>query len=438
MFNIKPEAEQYSSCYYHPELLPASEKIQLNIPDVYTTLAAKYADIGYQLWNKGALTFASKEIELKIEESGKPSLKDEYVFVRRYWGKHWAGFALLSRLLSFHNPFAEINAYLRTSRTKKIDVHSNFLRWENYTSFTSQLVLSAPKVSVIIPTLNRYQFLKDVMEDLEKQQYKNFDVIVVDQSDNYNEAFYQQFRLDIKTIHQKEKLLWTARNNAIKISDAEYLLFFDDDSRVEPDWITEHLKCIDFFNADISAGVSIAVVGAKVPRSYAFFRWADQFDSGNALVKRELFKELGLFDVQFNKQRMGDHEFGTRAYINGKRSISNPNAKRVHLKVSEGGLREMGSWDAFRPKKWFAPKPIPSVVFLFKKYYPKSLYRNAMLLGIMLSNVHYRNKGSNKMLAFSIFLAIFKSPLLLIQFLKARNIANKMLAKDNGIELLQG
>jgi glycosyltransferase involved in cell wall biosynthesis len=29
-----------------------------------------------------------------------------------------------------------------------------------------------PLVSVIIPTLNRYVYLKDVMEDLEKQDYK--------------------------------------------------------------------------------------------------------------------------------------------------------------------------------------------------------------------------------------------------------------------------
>jgi hypothetical protein len=60
-----------------------------------------------------------------------------------------------------------------------------------------------------------------------------------------------------------------------------------------------------------------------------------------------------------------------------------------------------------------------------------------MLLGMMLSNVHYRNKGSNKMLAVSIALTVVKSPLLLIQFLRARSIANKMLQRDNGIKLLE-
>jgi hypothetical protein len=223
----------------------------------------------------------------------------------------------------------------------------------------------------------------------------------------------------------------------VRATTAEYLLFFDDDSRVGQDWITQHLKCLDYFNCEISAGVSLAKVGMKVSPSYNYFRWADQFDSGNAMVKRSLFTTIGLFDEQFNKQRMGDGEFGIRAYLNGYRSISNPYASRVHLKVAEGGLREMGSWDGFRPKKWFAPKPVPSVVFLYKKYYPKRLYRAVILLGMMLSNVHYRNKGSNKMLALSVLLTIIKSPLLLVQFLRARSIANTMLKKDNGIMLLQ-
>jgi GT2 family glycosyltransferase len=174
----------------------------------------------------------------------------------------------------------------------------------------------------------------------------------------------------------------------------------------------------------------------KISQSYNYFRWADQFDSGNALVKRTVFSAVGLFDEQFNKQRMGDGEFGIRAYLNGYRSISNPYASRVHLKVPAGGLREMGSWDGFRPKKWFAPKPIPSVVYLYKKYYPKQLYRSVILLGIILSNVSYKNKGSKKMLALSVVLAVIKAPLLYFQFLKSNGIAKAMLRTGDKIEYL--
>src|SRR5690606_21009223 len=116
-----------------------------------------------------------------------------------------------------------------------------------------------PKISVIIPTLNRYKYLKDVMLDLEKQTYKNFEVIVVDQTEPFQEEFYKNWNLNLIYWHQKEKALWKARNEAIEKATGEYILLYDDDSLIDADWIYEHLKCLDFFKADISSGVSLSV-----------------------------------------------------------------------------------------------------------------------------------------------------------------------------------
>jgi glycosyltransferase involved in cell wall biosynthesis len=339
-------------------------------------------------------------------------------------------YALLLRISTLKNPVQEIKCYLGTRTVQRIDVYKNPIQLREYDAFQSQLIASNPKVAVIIPTLNRYQYLKDALSDLEKQSYKNFEVIIVDQSEPFDKAFYSQFLFQATVIQQKEKLLWTARNEAVRQSNADYLLFFDDDSRVAPNWIEEHLKCLDYFDADISAGVSFAVAGQKVSPSYSFFRWADQFDSGNAMIKRDVMRSIGMFDEQFNKQRMGDAEFSYRAYLKGIKSISNPRASRVHLKVSEGGLREMGSWDGFRPKKWFAPKPIPSVIYLYRKYLPPPLFKNAILLGIILSNVPYKHKRSSNMLMFSVFLTMIKFPILLVQYKRSYNIASKMWASN--------
>lgn len=436
-YNVIPTREiLFSTCYYHPELHPLPKDIEIE-PDVnFKTESARNADIGYRAWNMGIMTSMEKSLAEKIQSLPGPSINDEYLFVCKYWGAYWGLYALLRRLFSFKNPLVEIAAYLKAKKTKRFNPYENPINQDSYKNFQSTLVKQQPLISVIIPTLNRYVYLKDVLEDLEKQDYKNFDVIVVDQSEPFQEEFYKKFKLNLKVIHQKEKLLWTARNKAIRESKAEYLLFFDDDSRVESDWISEHLKSLDYFNVEMSAGVSLAVQGAKVPQSYSYFRWADQFDSGNALVKRIVFHKIGMFDLNFNKQSMGDGEFGMRAYLNGIKSISNPFAKRIHLKVSDGGLREIGHWDGFRPKKLFAPKPIPSVVYLYKKYFPKHLYRESVLLGIMLSNVGYKMKRQNNMLALSIFLTIVKSPLLIIQFLRSLKRANKMLVSGNKIEKL--
>jgi glycosyltransferase involved in cell wall biosynthesis len=432
-FNLIPSAEgSFASCYISEQTCPVEY-----LDERYETRSAQLADAGYYLWNKGVLLESTTQDINLLHASGNITLKDEYVFVRKYWGSSWAAFALMVRLLTFHNPFKEIDAFFATRSIRRTNVYEASNMHKDFEGFESGLVAFQPLVSVIIPTLNRYDYLKDVLRDLEKQCYKHFEVVVVDQSDNFQNDFYGNFNLNIKVFRQKEKLLWTARNKAIDLAKGSFLLFFDDDSRVEPDWIFQHLKCIDYFTADISAGVSLAHSGGKVSPSYNFFRWADQFDSGNAMVKRNVFEHIGVFDEQFNKQRMGDGEFGLRAYINGIRSISNPKASRQHLKVATGGLREMGSWDGFRSKKLFAPKPIPSVTYLYYKYFPRNLRRNALFMGMMFSNVPYKYKRNSSMLLISMFITFVKAPLLVVQFYRSRMMAKKMLQQTSSLVKIQ-
>ncbi len=436
-FNLLPNADVFPTFIHHSKANRIEDHI-LCLDDQYETDRAKYLDIGYRYWWKGGMnTIDLKGLKQFTDDFQAPlTLKDQYIFIRKHWNPQWANYVFFRRLLAFKNPFKEFKAYRETQHIECVDLYSNPLQFKEYKKFESNLVKAGVKVSVIIPTLNRYEYLKDVLSDLEKQEFNNFDVIVIDQSDNFDASFYEKFKLKIEVIHQQEKLLWTARNRAVKVTDSEFLLFFDDDSRVEPDWISQHLKCLDYFEAQISAGVSISKVGAKVPESYSYFRWADQFDSGNAMVRRSVFEQIGLFDLQFNKQRMGDGEFGIRAYMSGVKSVSNPYAQRLHLKVSSGGLRDMGSWDGFRPKKWFAPKPIPSVIYFYKKYFPKDFVREGVILGVAMSNVKFHHKSSKFMVSLSLLLSIILLPKLLIQVARAYHKANNMIRNGDQIEYL--
>ena len=143
-----------------------------------------------------------------------------------------------------NNPIKETKALVNTLKIRKIDLDKSFFVSEEYNNYQSKLVNDMPLISIIIPTLNRYRLLKNALMDLEMQNYKHFEVIVIDQSDDYNAKFYQQFNLDLKIIRQSKKALWSARNLGIKKSISKYILLFDDDSRVDSDWIIQHLKCL--------------------------------------------------------------------------------------------------------------------------------------------------------------------------------------------------
>ncbi|RED48355.1 glycosyltransferase family 2 protein [Seonamhaeicola aphaedonensis] len=385
----------------------------------YTNDLAKQYDASWQLIHKGYIGHAKT-----IETIETLPLMDEYRFIRKYFNPTWVFYVLVIRVLSFYNPFKEFKSWYSTKHIKRVPILKTPMKYKDWEYNKAPLIEEKPMVSVIIPTLNRYAYLKDVLKDLEVQDYNNFEVLVVDQSQPFQERFYKDFHLNLKVQQQRETALWQARNWAIKHSKGDYLLFFDDDSRVAPDWIQKHLKCLDFFNADVSSGVSISKVGDKVPEHYSFFRLSDQLDTGNVMIKKAVFKETGLFDRQFEKQRMGDGEFGMRAYLNGFKNISNPQAKRLHLKVGTGGLRTMGSWDAFRTNHVFQPKPIPSVLYFFRSYFGNTRARLALLRLVPISIMPYRFKKNKGMLILGVFVCILILPLVVFQVCKSWRLSS--------------
>jgi glycosyltransferase involved in cell wall biosynthesis len=371
--------------------------------------------------------------ENALEIVGEASAADEYRFLRKYFSPLWGIAFLVVRCLCFFNPLVELRGFLRSRSVARVDVWSHLKESGN---FEQMDLRSNRKVSVVIPTLNRYEYLKDALHDLEAQTYKNFEVIVIDQSQPYRESFYAGFELDIHLIRQEEPGLWKARNSAVRSSRADAILLFDDDSRVDADWIAQHLGCIDAYSADISSGVSLSTVGDRVPESYRNYRQADQLDTGNALVNRNVFEAIGLFDEQFEGQRMGDSEFGLRAYLAGFKIVSSPDAKRVHLKVESGGLRQMGSWDAFRPKSLLAPRPVPSVLYLLRKYFGNADAMKAIVVLIPPSVVPYRLKANRLLRGIAYVGAVLLSPLLFLQAARSWREASCKLREGARIPVL--
>jgi len=327
--------------------------------------------------------------------------------------------------MTFRSPFLEIRGFWSARKVARINHSKNQFQHHDYEAFESPLIKSNPLVSIIIPTLNRYPYLKDVLSDIGNQTYTNFEVIVVDQSEPYQESFYQGWNFTLHHWYQEEKALWRARNSAIQSAKGKYLLLYDDDSLVEPDWIEQHLKTLDYFNADLSSGVSISKVGAKVPAHYAYFRWSDQLDTGNVLIKRQVFEQIGLFDRQFEKQRMGDGEYGLRAYLAGFKNISNPFAKRIHLKIESGGLRQMGSWDGFRPKSLFSPRPVPSVLYFYRRYFGVKASLLIILTSVLPSIVPYRLKHNQVLSLLTFILIPILLPMVVIQVLRSWHASSK-------------
>jgi len=460
-FNLIPE-DQSIPYFVDYRKLRTEEHDLLDIDDGYKTLHGKLADAAYQAWQKGIIKsdprmtiyssgvisrpanyrtvnlFGDRNVKVS-DESAVTNVNDNYRFIRRFFHPGISWHIFFVRLLSFHNPLMEIPAFVRSLKISRVDLYSRNafeLYADQYNGFDSELIKSNPKVSVIIPTLNRYEYLKDVLADLEKQTYRNIEVIVCDQSEPFDNDFYRGWELDIKLIRQEEKALWLARNTMIKKSSGEFLALTEDDMRIKPDWLFQHLKCLDFFRADISAGVFYPEA-TDIPWHKKYVRWAEQLATGNAMIRKGVFVKTGLFDRQFEGQRSGDGEFGLRCHLLGFTSISNPFAACEDRKVPTGGLRQMGSWDSFRPTKLFAPRPVPSVLYLGRKYFGNHSAKLMLLFTIPGSIVPYKYKSKKWLRILSGISMILILPFLMLQVLFSWHQAGLKLRQGAMIEIFK-
>lgn len=266
-----------------------------------------------------------------------------------------------------------------------------------------------PSVSVVLPTLGRYELLAGVLEQLAEQTLAPTQVVVVDQNDpeRRDPAFYERFQaiLPLEVVFQEERGQWVSRNEAVRRSTGDWIAFVDDDSAIVPDFIERHLEGLLRYDADLTTGASRAVAGAPVPENYAFFRVADQWDSGNGLCHRSLIERFGLFDQQFDRQRRGDAEFGLRVQLGGGLVIHVPGAIRTHLKAETGGLRTYGSWDGFRSRDRSGPLPVPAMLYYTARYHTPRQAREDLLIGLLQAIVPYQLKRRATPLQWARFVA---------------------------------
>lgn len=82
-------------------------------------------------------------------------------------------------------------------------------------------------LSIIIPTINRYGDLVNTINDLEKQSFQDFEVIIIDQTKNLKPPEFNNNKIRYYT--QKELSASKARNIGIQKAKGEIILFIDDD-----------------------------------------------------------------------------------------------------------------------------------------------------------------------------------------------------------------
>lgn len=110
-------------------------------------------------------------------------------------------------------------------------------------------------VSIVMPVYNSESYLKDSIESLINQKYKNLEIICVDDgsTDDSLRILENYKRNDdrIKIIKQKNQYAGVARNNGLKIANGKYIMFLDSDDIFEKNMVYNLVKKAEKHNTDI-------------------------------------------------------------------------------------------------------------------------------------------------------------------------------------------
>ena len=217
-----------------------------------------------------------------------------------------------------------------------------------------------PMISVVIPTFNREAPLCRCLDDVLRQRFPRFEILVVDQTAQHEpatEAFLEQVREQIRHIKSRRIGLMPALNLALELARGEILWLTDDDARIPDGGLLDiHMREYDDQTIGGVAGFEDdprrPSGSAYDPRSadptwgWYFSRWdhpvrADVVAAPgcNVSFRREVLRRAGGFDETLTGNAVRwENDLCLRVRRAGYRVVFVPEARVVHQpSASVGG-----------------------------------------------------------------------------------------------------
>lgn len=149
------------------------------------------------------------------------------------------------------------------------------------------------KISIIISTYNRANYLKEAINSVLMQNYKNIEIIVIDDCSNDNtKETVESFSSDKIFYHRNEvnKGCGISRKNGLeKYATGDYIIFLDDDDKfIDPNYFTKGIKLYKKHK-----DLSIVCGGCQVKDIINNTVTIKQFDYKETVENKEFFLNFG-------------------------------------------------------------------------------------------------------------------------------------------------
>lgn len=285
------------------------------------------------------------------------------------WQSHWALFRTI--LSGYAAPWQALRAWSQARSIPPKKSPPPFQR-----SVPSPVGLPSGRVTVLIPTLDRYSYLRTVLAQLRHQTIPPLEIIVVDQTEptQRDHGLKSDFAdLPLRIFYQDRAGQCSSRNMGLQNAEGEYALLIDDDDEIPADLIESHLRNLRNTSADVSSGVADEIGAGPLPDNFTFTRSSDVFPTNNTLIRLDVLHSSGLFDLAYERGQRADGDLGMRVYLGGALMILEPTIRVLHHHAPRGGLRahkaRVITYASSRTHLFHRHLPSSSESYLAKRYF---------------------------------------------------------------------
>jgi len=203
------------------------------------------------------------------------------------------------------------------------------------------------KASIIVPTYNRKERLKECVLALLNQNFKDYEIIVVDDgsSDGTKDMIngLQKEHNNLRYLRQKNKGPGIARNYGVSEAEGNIIALTDDDCIADSNWLKEIVNSFKDKKVGVVGGGYVfhenpGLIGlwqsCNVKRGIkeGRLRHPSFFESNNLAMHKEVFLEVGGFNPLFGpKDGSEDFNLNYQTFKKGYKLVFNETAKVKHL-----------------------------------------------------------------------------------------------------------
>lgn len=158
------------------------------------------------------------------------------------------------------------------------------------------------KLSIIIPTYNSASLLKDALNSVLSQTFKDFEVLVMDGGSQDDTVKVAESFVDsrIKVFSEPDRGVYDAMNKGIAKAEGEWLYFLGSDDRLSDDKVLEKVFSAEDKGVDILYGYAEAEsLENEQQGEWTIDKMEKNICHQAIFYSRRFFKRLGTYDLKY-------------------------------------------------------------------------------------------------------------------------------------------